>query len=171
MPKDKKKRRPRALPKACLCGSGKDYSACCKPLHAGARPASDAVELMRSRFTAFCLGLPEYLWDTLHSQNEASVQGKDAYCAKIARAPQTMQKCTLRVLDTREPDAHGVAQVLFYADIAVHKRSRAFVEQATFVQENGEWRYIAGHARAASELGHGLADLTIDHWDCGHHHH
>ncbi|UOQ55833.1 SEC-C domain-containing protein [Leucobacter allii] len=49
----------------CPCGSGSDYAECCGPLHAG-EPAPSAERLMRSRFSAFALGLPDYLlasWD------------------------------------------------------------------------------------------------------------
>ncbi|PRI10860.1 YchJ family protein [Leucobacter massiliensis] len=49
----------------CPCGRGEAYGACCGPLHAGA-PAPTAERLMRSRYSAFALGLAEYLlrsWD------------------------------------------------------------------------------------------------------------
>ncbi|WP_053383478.1 YchJ family protein [Leucobacter celer] len=49
----------------CPCGRGEPYDACCGPLHAG-RAAPTAERLMRSRYSAFALGLGEYLllsWD------------------------------------------------------------------------------------------------------------
>ncbi|HSR02940.1 MAG TPA: YchJ family metal-binding protein [Methylophilaceae bacterium] len=49
----------------CPCGSGKSYTACCKPLHTGAT-AHDAEALMRSRYTAYTMGLEQYLLDTWH---------------------------------------------------------------------------------------------------------
>jgi SEC-C motif domain protein len=49
----------------CPCGSGKGYAACCGLLHAGA-PAADAEALMRSRYSAYVLGLADYLRATWH---------------------------------------------------------------------------------------------------------
>src|SRR5688572_25188467 len=36
----------------CPCGSGRTFGQCCEPLLREQRPAADAAELMRSRFTA-----------------------------------------------------------------------------------------------------------------------
>ena len=46
-------------PDRCPCGGG-TYAACCGPLHAGAA-ATTAEALMRSRYSAFALGLAPYL--------------------------------------------------------------------------------------------------------------
>ena len=48
----------------CPCGRGA-YAHCCGPLHAGA-PAADAEALMRSRYSAYALGLADYLLATWH---------------------------------------------------------------------------------------------------------
>jgi len=50
---------PRVLPTAdspCPCGRGLTFGACCAPVLAQARPAANAEELMRSRFTAHVVG-------------------------------------------------------------------------------------------------------------------
>lgn len=52
-----------ALP--CPCGRGQRYAECCEPLHAG-EPAPTAERLMRSRYSAFALGLVAYLLDSWH---------------------------------------------------------------------------------------------------------
>jgi SEC-C motif domain protein len=56
----------RAAAAACPCGSGAAYSVCCRPLHLYARDAETAEELMRSRYSAFAKGLPEYLRFSWH---------------------------------------------------------------------------------------------------------
>jgi hypothetical protein len=43
----------------CPCGSGERYDACCGPAHAGS-PVPTAAALMRSRYSAFVLGLDAY---------------------------------------------------------------------------------------------------------------
>ena len=40
----------------CPCGSGQSYTTCCGPWHAGV-PAPTAEALMRSRYSAYVLGL------------------------------------------------------------------------------------------------------------------
>ena len=51
---------------ACPCGSSLPYDACCGPLHRGARQASTAVELMRSRYSAYAVGHLDYVFRTWH---------------------------------------------------------------------------------------------------------
>jgi SEC-C motif-containing protein len=50
----------------CPCGSPHPYDACCQPLHQGAAAAS-AEALMRSRYSAYVLGLEDYLLATWHA--------------------------------------------------------------------------------------------------------
>lgn len=50
--------------KLCPCGSGLNYSECCQPFHLYDRWPSTVEQLMRSRFSAFALGLEEYLQAT-----------------------------------------------------------------------------------------------------------
>lgn len=47
----------------CPCGDGRPYANCCQPLHQG-RPAAGAGGLMRSRYSAYVLGLIDYLVQT-----------------------------------------------------------------------------------------------------------
>ena len=48
----------------CPCDSGTLYGNCCGPLHAGRAHAATAVQLMRSRYSAFALGKTQYLLET-----------------------------------------------------------------------------------------------------------
>lgn len=49
----------------CPCGRGASYDECCGPMHAGAT-APTAERLMRSRYSAFVLGIERYLLDSWH---------------------------------------------------------------------------------------------------------
>ena len=55
-----------APPDICPCDTGRPYETCCGPLHEGRRPAATAVALMRSRYSAYALGLRDYLLETWH---------------------------------------------------------------------------------------------------------
>ena len=49
----------------CPCGSGQLYQDCCEPYHLSLA-APNAEKLMRSRYSAYVLGLEEYLLNTWH---------------------------------------------------------------------------------------------------------
>jgi SEC-C motif-containing protein len=49
----------------CPCGSGTLYQDCCEPYHLSLS-APNAEKLMRSRYSAYVLGLEEYLLNTWH---------------------------------------------------------------------------------------------------------
>lgn len=59
------------LTKPCPCESGKPYVSCCQFYHQGA-PAANAEILMRSRYSAYVLGLEQYLLDTWHPETRPS---------------------------------------------------------------------------------------------------
>lgn len=50
---------------ACPCGGG-TYAACCEPAHEGRVWPATAEALMRSRYSAYALGLDDYVWRTWH---------------------------------------------------------------------------------------------------------
>ena len=50
--------------KPCPCGSGLPGAQCCEPVLAGERRAATALELMRSRYTAYVRGNVDYLLAT-----------------------------------------------------------------------------------------------------------
>lgn len=168
----KKAKKPtRARPSACPCDSGRPYAACCEPLHEGTRVPTDAVAAMRARFCALCAGRPDYLWRSLHSQADDRAMGEGALHAAFEAQAAVVRFRHFRVLDQRPVDAYGSAQVLYCADLVQPNRVRTVVELATFVEEDGAFRYILGVTRPAEQLAHEPKDLTIDHWDCGHQHH
>jgi len=56
----------RICPCQVLQKNPKTYADCCQPLHEGA-PAPSCERLMRSRYSAFVLGLSEYVENTWHA--------------------------------------------------------------------------------------------------------
>ncbi|WP_275627404.1 YchJ family protein [Pseudomonas sp. 273] len=57
---------------SCPCGSGLSLADCCGRLHAG-QPAATAEALMRSRYSAYALGLVDYLRDTTLPAQQAGL--------------------------------------------------------------------------------------------------
>lgn len=56
---------PLSAPLVCPCDTGAALAECCGPFHTGAI-APTAVTLMRSRYSAFALGLTDHLVRTWH---------------------------------------------------------------------------------------------------------
>jgi SEC-C motif domain protein len=73
----------------CPCGSGEVFAQCCRPLHAGERPAATAEELMRSRYCAYVVGDMDYVWRTWHPRTRPE-----------ALTPSDAQWTGLEILDT-----------------------------------------------------------------------
>ena len=120
--------------KTCLCGSKKPYAQCCEPLHRGAAAAT-AEALMRSRYSAFALGLDEYIQRSWHSSkrpplNEISDNEKPRWIGlQIKRHEQ---------LDSDR------AIVEFVARYKINGRAFVLHESSRFVRADGHWFYIDG---------------------------
>ena len=61
----------------CYCGSGKSFEACCQLIIAGETPATHCEQLMRSRYSAYCIKRSEYLYDTYHSSKREENSKQD----------------------------------------------------------------------------------------------
>lgn len=170
-PVKKPKKSARARPSACPCDSGQPYAECCGPVHDGTRVAADAVTAMRARFCSLCVGRPDYLWRSLHSQHDDRALGEAALHAAFDAQAAVVRFRGFCLLDQRPVDAYGSAQVLYSAELVQPNKVRTVVELATFVEEDSAFRYIVGVTRPAEQLAHDPSELTIDHWDCGHQHH
>lgn len=117
----------------CPCGGG-GYAECCAPLHDGG-PASTAEALMRSRFSAFALGLEPYLRATWSRTTRPSTLEPD---------PGTVWR-RLQIVDTirgGEGDEAGVVE--FRASFRDAAGAGVLHERSRFVREAGRWVYLDG---------------------------
>ena len=122
---------PPAAP--CPCG-GKRFGACCAPLLAGTAAATDAERLMRSRYTAFSLGVTQYLLDTWHPATRPAELRLDV------PAPRWIGLAVLAHARTGET----TAQVEFVARYRVGGRACRLHETSRFERLDGRWYYIDG---------------------------
>ena len=120
----------------CPCGTGDSYEACCARWYSGdqhlAAPTPEA--LMRSRYTAYTLGLVDYLLATWHaSTRPAALESVD---------PQ-VRWLGLEVRKTAMTDAdHGTVE--FVARSKLAGRAHRLRETSRFVREDGRWYYVDG---------------------------
>lgn len=115
----------------CPCGSGQAYRACCQPYHQG-RPAPAPEPLMRSRYSAFVLKLPDYLQATWHPDTRP----------RALDLEQSGSWQSLRVLSSDESGDEG--RVHFRAIYRAGKLWRYLEETSSFVRQAGRWYYLHG---------------------------
>jgi SEC-C motif-containing protein len=118
----------------CPCGSGRVLEACCGPFHAGT-PASDAESLMRSRYSAYVLGLEEYLKATWHPDTRPAALALDA-----TPRPQWLG---LAIRAHTLLDASH-ATVEFVARYKLNGRAFKLHEVSRFEKMDGRWLYVDG---------------------------
>lgn len=122
----------------CPCGTGKRYAACCGPLHLRQEKASTAEALMRSRYSAYALGLADYLRATWHpSTCPARLELED---------PSQIKWLALEVRRHEMPDDEH-AFVEFVARYRIGGRGHRLHEVSRFVCEGGRWLYLDGDHR------------------------
>ncbi len=117
----------------CPCLSGLAYDACCAPLHAGSSSAQTAEQLMRSRYSAFAVGDPDYLKATWHDTTRPKVLELDA----------DRRWYRLDILRTERGgpfDIEGVVEFRAYHRSPDGKGSQH--EVSRFVREDGRWWYV-----------------------------
>lgn len=121
---------------ACPCGGG-DYATCCGVYHhdyqAGAA-ADSAERLMRSRYSAYVLGLTEYVVATWHASTRPALDelAHDAGSKWLGLA-------------VKRHEANGdSATVEFVARYKLDGRAHRLHEISRFVREEGRWFYVDG---------------------------
>ncbi len=119
---------------ACPCNSGQLYADCCGPWHAGLASGVHAPTpeaLMRSRYSAYVLGLLDYLLATWH----ASTSPGDLELPPVKWLG----------LEVRHAEAMGDAGVVeFVARCRDSSGAQRMHETSRFVRQDGRWFYIDG---------------------------
>lgn len=132
----------------------KEYKDCCKPFHEGAIPES-ALLLMRSRYSAYALNLPDYIIATTHPSNPHSVKDKVSWKRSIASFSRNFSFRKLEILDFKEKGS--LATVTFVAYLSEGAKDATFTERSSFEKINDRWFYLSG------ELAEGRAPhLALD---------
>lgn len=117
----------------CPCGSGRSYAQCCAPWHGGV-PAPTPEALMRSRYSAYALGLADYLLASWHA-------GSRPETLDLADPPTKW--IGLQVLGAQMQDAsHGTVE--FVARCRINGRAERMHELSRFVKEDERWYYVDG---------------------------
>ncbi|ALU42351.1 preprotein translocase subunit SecA [Pseudoalteromonas rubra] len=128
----------------CYCGSEREAQACCLPFIAGQKLPDSAEQLMRSRYSAYCLKDTGYIHRT-YAQSKRAENCE----ASISAFAEHATFVGLEVIQCSESPEHQFVEFkATYLDgstcITMHERSR-------FLREDGQWRYLDGELFACPE--------------------
>lgn len=128
------------MKKGCPCCSGKTYSLCCEPLHLKKQPAKTCEALMRSRYSAYALGLVHYLVDTTAQKSRS----KDL-AASIQESLKSVEWLNLTIKKTQNGQENDkVGKVEFVAQFVESDQTQTLHELSRFCRYQGNWVYLDG---------------------------
>jgi SEC-C motif-containing protein len=131
-----KKKPSDAATRGCPCGSGQRLADCCQPLLQGDRQALTAEQLMRSRYSAYCLQRVDYLLASWHARTRPERLDLQPQCRWLGL--QIIE----RVAGQAE-DSEGI--VAFVARYRIGGgRAQQLRERSRFRRESGRWYYLDG---------------------------
>lgn len=123
----------------CACTSGRTFADCCRPFLKDGQEPPTAVQLMRSRFTAFALHDDAYLYKTLAPKHPDRQKTEDDARRQLRKACKSFEYQRLEILDESQP-----GEVTFRAKLSERGRLRSFTERSKFVHDGTGWRYESG---------------------------
>lgn len=128
--------KPRLL-SACPCGSEKNYAYCCAPYHQNFN-APTALCLMKSRYSAYVLGLVEYLVKTTHPSAHTKHLRED-----IAFTCKHIEWQGLEIVSFwKGEEEDKVGKVHFRAQMYENKRQSVHEEHSRFKHFGKVWMYL-----------------------------
>ncbi|KMN48595.1 hypothetical protein VL04_08810 [Chromobacterium violaceum] len=123
---------------ACPCGGGELAACCGRYLGPDASPAPTAQALMRSRYSAYALGLEDYLLATWHPSTRPEALHLDEDAGVVKWIGLEVKRCEAG----GERDAEGVVE--FVARCKVGGKAERMHETSRFLREDGRWYYVSG---------------------------
>eukprot|EP01155_Anaeramoeba_flamelloides_P018237 Anaeramoba_flamelloidesa569597_87.p2 GENE.a569597_87~~a569597_87.p2 ORF type:complete len:139 (-),score=10.60 a569597_87:248-664(-) len=130
--------------KPCPCGSGKKYKKCCLVFHNGAKP-KNALELMKSRYSAFAVDDAKYILKTTHKENTDFSQDKQTWEKSVLDFSKNTSFDKLTIIDF--VDGEDEAYVEFLANLIQNQKDISFIERSKFKKEDNMWKYHSGEIK------------------------
>ena len=124
--------------KTCPCGSKRPYKQCCRPIHQAHAQAKLPAQLMRARYSAYVMGLNDFIFATYHPSCQTPTLGE-----QLASGPsQTWLKL---IVEATASGRHAdEAFVQFQAHYRQGDDTYILHERSRFLRELGLWYYIDG---------------------------
>lgn len=129
------------LTNPCPCCSMKEYDHCCKLFHDGSIP-ENALQLMRSRYSAYVLNISDYIIATTHPASPQYSENKFSWKRSISQFSRSSSFHKLEILDFKENNT--LATVTFTAFLSQGSHDATFTEKSYFEKINNRWLYRGG---------------------------
>lgn len=126
----------------CPCGSQKKFKNCCRMFHYGEK-AKTALELMKSRYSAYVANDPKYIIETTHRDNSDYTTDINSWETSISDFAHYSDFKELQILDFTQ-DNEDLAYVTFKAVIFQGAIDSSFTEKSKFVKVHDQWFYHSG---------------------------
>ncbi len=136
---------------SCPCGKGLVYQDCCKRIHQDPNNAIHPEQLMRARYTAYTLGLTEFIIQTYHPRCHAEQDRK----AIQETSEIKWQKLKVIKSTVNSDNTEGFVEFkAFYTENnqvqCLHERSRFLFEK---YQNTNQWFYLDGITPNLDKIG------------------
>ena len=130
----------------CRCGTGKTYAQCCEPYLRRKSHPQTAEQLMRSRFSAFCMNNFQYLNDSHHPAKRSALSP-----VQLKQKSSQTNWISLRIIDTEngQPE-QDIGLVEFAACFEEEGRYYELREKSNFLKGDGRWFYLDGDTQVLS---------------------
>jgi len=119
----------------CPCGSGKKYKECCFKYHKGTN-AKNALELMKSRYSAYVVGDASYIIKTTHKSSPHFEKDKKRWIESIKDFSKSNFK-KLEIIEFIDGEKEAYVEFKVYIDDYIMQ------EKSLFIKED-KWYYIKG---------------------------
>ncbi len=126
----------------CPCGSLKKYKKCCKIFNYDIKNPSNALKLMKSRFSAFAFLKSDYIIKTTHKNNSDFSTNISSWKADIELFSKNTIFEKLDILDFTDNEFESF--VTFKASLFQNEEDVSFIEKSRFLKNNNIWLYVDG---------------------------
>ncbi len=97
---------------------------------------------MKSRYTAYALGLVDYIIDTTDPEGDRWEDDAEAWRDSIAEFSDSFEFRGVTILDSSVDEDSGM--VHFRAELVAGATDASFEEKSLFRREEGRWLYTTG---------------------------
>ena len=124
----------------CFCGSDKVFKECCSQFLDHKKFPETALELMRSRYSAFSKGDIEYIYDSHHPDTRKEVNKEE-----ISAWSKHSKWLGLNIIKTEKGGkTDNVGTVEFLCIYEIESRKMEHHEKASFRKTDGRWYFFDG---------------------------
>lgn len=135
----------------CPCGADRTYSLCCQPFILAEKQVTSPEQLMRSRYSAYAVNAPEYIYRTytIESQAEQSIDDIKQWASVTKWLKLIIHQTSNYKVDLTNKDYAHVEFSAFYQHLGRLWQMR---EKSNFILENKAWRYHNGDVSESAEI-------------------